>query len=182
MSNKYLIASLPVLGGVILGIIAMVGFDATMHATSTDEFCTSCHEMQIPLESLKTTAHFSNRSGVTAGCADCHLPHDFIPKMVRKVEAAREVYGHFTGIIDTPEKYAAHRPQMQARELQRLRANDSAECRYCHDIARMDLTIQSSHAAKQHSKISDTGKTCIDCHSGIAHPQESENDEASFDL
>lgn len=181
MSNKYLIASIPIIGGVILGIIGMVVFDTTLHATSTDEFCTSCHEMQTPLEGLRTTAHFNNHLGVTAGCADCHLPHDFIPKMVRKVEAAREVYGHFTGIIDTPEKYAAHLPKMKAREIARMRANDSAECRYCHDVTRMDLSTQPTLASRQHGSMKTSGKTCIDCHTGIAHPEETE-DEGSFDL
>lgn len=181
MSNKYLIAAIPVIGGVILGIIGMTAFDATMHATSTDEFCTSCHEMQTPLAELQTTVHFKNQFGVTAGCADCHLPHAFVPKMIRKVEAAREVYGHFTGIIDTPEKYAAHLPVMKEREIERMRASDSAECRYCHDAASMDFGKQSSLAAKQHQGIQESGKTCIDCHTGIAHPQESENED-SFDL
>ena len=154
--------------GVVLGIGSMLTFDAAMHVTSTDTFCVSCHEMQIPNQALQKTSHFSNRSGVVAGCSDCHLPHPFVPKMIRKVEAAREVYGHLTGMIDTPEKYAAHREKMQQREISRLKANDSAECRYCHDTQRMDVAKQSSVAVKRHAKLGD-GETCIDCHQGIAH-------------
>lgn len=159
--------------GIVLGIVGILAFDATMHATSTDKFCTSCHEMQIPAAQLQKTSHFSNSSGVNAGCSDCHVPQEFLPKMVRKVEAAREVWGSLTGIIDTPEKYIAHAPAMKAREIARLKANDSQECRNCHDAQRMLSVIQTSKAQRFHRALSSNRKTCIDCHAGIAHPDNS---------
>lgn len=157
-------------GGIALGVIGLLAFDWTMHATSTDTFCTSCHEMEIPLAQLQATSHFNNRTGVAAGCADCHLPQAFLPKMVRKAEAAREVWGHFTGIIDTPGKYAAHAPAMKAREIARLKANDSQECRDCHNAERMLSVIQTTKAQRFHRALAKNRKTCIDCHAGIAHP------------
>ena len=158
--------------GVVLGVGAVLAFDATMHATSTDAFCTSCHEMSDnPLVQVEKTQHFQNAIGVHAGCSDCHLPKEFLPKMVRKVEASREVWGHFTGIIDTPEKYAAHAPAMKEREINRLKANDSQECRNCHDTERMVFELQSTRAQKFHKKMLSGERTCIDCHSGIAHPE-----------
>ncbi|MEH6587645.1 MAG: NapC/NirT family cytochrome c [Halioglobus sp.] len=159
--------------GIVLGIAGLLAFDVTMHATSTDKFCTSCHEMQIPAAQLQKTSHFSNSSGVSAGCSDCHLPQEFFPKMVRKVEAAREVWGTITGIIDTPEKYIAHAPAMKAREIARLKANDSQECRNCHDAQRMLSVIQTSKAQRFHRALASNRKTCIDCHAGIAHPDNS---------
>ena len=99
----------------------MISFDVVLHATSTEKFCTSCHEMaENPLVQAEKTLHFQNASGVHASCSDCHVPKEFVPKMIRKVEAAREVWGTLTGIIDTPEKYAAHAPAMKQRELDRL--------------------------------------------------------------
>ena len=160
-------------GGIVLGVIGLLTFDWTMHATSTDAFCTSCHEMAIPLAQLQKTSHFNNRTGAAATCADCHVPQAFVPKMVRKVEAAREVWGHFTGIIDTPEKYAAHTPAMKAREIARLKANDSRECRDCHSAERMLSVIQTSKAQRFHRALTKNRKTCIDCHAGIAHPDNS---------
>ena len=159
--------------GALVGAAGLMAFDYTMHATSTDEFCTSCHEMDIPLAQLQRTAHFTNVTGVTAGCSDCHLPQEFIPKMVRKAEAAREVWGSITGIIDTPEKYAAHAPHMKAREIARLKANDSQECRNCHDAQQMLSVIQSSQAQRYHRALATNNKTCIDCHAGLAHPDNS---------
>ena len=168
------------LGGIVLGVVFSGVFSATMHFTSTDSFCLSCHNHDIPFNELKTTAHFANEFGISPGCADCHLPHSFIPKMKRKVAAAKEVYGHITGVIDTDEKYLAHREEMKAREIARLKASDSAECRYCHNVERMDLDQQSKTARNKHQEMLDNSKTCIDCHQGIAHTPAIEEDDFGF--
>lgn len=160
--------------GVTLGVIGMIAFNATLHATSTEAFCTSCHEMEKnAFAQLQKTSHFSNASGVSASCSDCHVPKEFGPKMIRKIEAAREVWGTITGVIDTPEKYAAHAPHMKAREIARLRANNSQECRNCHDAERMLLPMQSAKAQRYHQAMLSENKTCIDCHAGIGHPENS---------
>ena len=157
--------------GIVIGIVGLVAFNATLHATSTEAFCTSCHEMgNNAYAQLQKTSHYSNPSGVSATCSDCHVPKEFGPKMIRKVEAAREVWGTITGVIDTPEKYAAHAPKMKERELKRLRANDSRECRNCHDAERMLLAMQSAKAQSYHQAMASEKKTCVDCHAGIAHP------------
>lgn len=157
--------------GIVLGAAALAAFDGVMHYTSTEDFCgSSCHEMGAPLSALQETAHFTNSHGVSVGCADCHIPKEFGPKMLRKIEASREVWGHFTGLIDTPEKYAAHRPAMRERELARIRANDSQECRNCHRLDRMDFAHQERAVRRYHRGMEQRGKTCIDCHEGIAHP------------
>ena len=158
--------------GLVLGVVAVATFDGLMYVTSTDEFCGgACHEMSVPLESLQQTAHHRNSPGIAVACADCHIPREFVPKMIRKIEASREVWGHFTGLIDTPEKYAAHRPAMRERELQRMRDSDSRECRNCHSLEQMDFSLQERAVQRYHRGMESRGKTCIDCHAGIAHPQ-----------
>lgn len=159
--------------GFALGVVAVLGFDGLMHATSTDEFCgAACHEMDSPRQALSQTAHYSNSHGIGVQCADCHIPREFGPKMLRKIEASREVWGHFTGLIDTPEKYAAHRPAMRERELARLRANDSQECRNCHRVERMDFAAQDRAVRRYHRAMESRGKTCVDCHAEVAHPEQ----------
>ncbi len=156
--------------GMLLGAAALATFDGVMHYTSSESFCgSSCHEMQAPRKALEQTAHYRNSHGVGVTCADCHIPKEFVPKMLRKIEASREVWGHWTGIIDTPEKYAAHQPAMQERELKRIRANDSRECRNCHEVAQMDFAAQERAVRRYHRAMESRGKTCIDCHEGIAH-------------
>ena len=120
--------------GLVLGVVGVIAFEASLHASSTEKFCISCHEMEAnPYAQLQKTSHFNNVTGVRPTCSDCHVPREFVPKMISKIEAAREVWGNISGIIDTPEKYAAHAPAMKQREIARLRANDSQECRNCHD-------------------------------------------------
>ncbi len=82
-------------------------FNAGLSTTNTTEFCTDCHTMKIPLSELQETAHWKNASGVRAGCADCHVPKPFIPKMIAKLMASKDVYHQILGTIDTPEKYEA---------------------------------------------------------------------------
>lgn len=160
--------------GALLGVIGVLGFDFSMKATNTEEFCISCHEMEInPYAQLQKTSHYDNITGVRPTCSDCHVPKEFVPKMIRKIEAAREVWGTIIGKIDTPEKYIAHAPVMKAREIARLKANDSQECRNCHETDRMLMALQSAKAQEYHQAVQHRGKTCIDCHAGIAHPENS---------
>jgi cytochrome c-type protein NapC len=159
------------LGGFIAGIIFWGAFNTALEATNTEAFCTSCHEMRDNVyEEMKTTIHFSNRSGVRAKCSDCHVPHNWTDKIARKMQASKEVWGKIFGTIDTPEKFEANRRRLAENEWRRLKANDSLECRNCHDFEFMDFTRQSKRANNQHSTALASGeKTCIDCHKGIAH-------------
>src|ERR1700752_2283251 len=88
---------------VIVGGGCTAAAAVTVHMTSTEEFCSSCHANDAAAE-FKDTIHDKNRTGVRATCADCHLPRELAPMMIRKVKAAKEVWGHFTGVINTKEK------------------------------------------------------------------------------
>jgi cytochrome c-type protein NapC len=50
-----------------------------------------------------------------------------------------------------------------------MSANDSQECRNCHNYQYMDFTEQGRRAVNTHSVAFAQGQTCIDCHKGIAH-------------
>ena len=166
--KKILLTSLLLIG---LGVMLTAGFNASLSYTNTTEFCTSCHTMKVNLAELKETPHWKSSSGVHAGCADCHVPKPFVPKMIAKVMAAKDVWHEILGTIDTPEKYEARRWQMANSVWDKMRASDSRECRSCHDFEHMDLSEQSRMARKKHEKATDRGKTCIDCHQGIAHEE-----------
>lgn len=156
---------------VVVGAVIAAGA-AGLKYSSSEQFCTSCHEMNaFAYAEFKGTVHDRNASGVRATCSDCHVPREAVPMMIRKVEALREVYGHLTGMIDTKEKYEAHRYEMAKREWTRLKATDSATCRHCHNEAAMDPELQSEKARSRHAKAKAEGLTCIDCHAGIAHTE-----------
>ena len=160
-----------VLAGFVAGVVFWGGFNTALELTNTEKFCTGCHEMRDNVFSeLKTTIHFSNRSGVRASCPDCHVPHDWTDKIARKMQASKEVWGKIFGTINTREKFEAKRLELAQHEWARLKANDSLECRNCHNFDSMDFTRQSQRAANQHSTaLARREKTCIDCHKGIAH-------------
>ena len=168
-SVRYSAGALILLGAA--GMLIMWGlFTFSMSATSTEKFCISCHEMENhAFAEFKETVHYKNSSGVTAECADCHIPHDPVGKIFRKIEAAREVYGTLIGKINTPEKYEAHRLEMAEREWKKMKASDSAVCRHCHNNFEQAIEQQYEWAQINHKKMLAEGGTCIDCHKGIAH-------------
>ena len=96
--------------GIFVGALLVVAGAAGLAWTSTEAFCTGCHEMHDNVfAELKTTIHYSNRSGVRAVCSDCHVPHEWTRKMARKMQASKEVWGKIFGTINTREKFGAFR-------------------------------------------------------------------------
>ena len=158
------------LGGFIAGIIFWGGFNTAMEMTNTEQFCISCHEMRDNVyPEYKETIHYTNRTGVRAVCSDCHVPKEWTYKMIRKIEASKEVWGKLVGTIDTREKFEAKRLELARREWKRMKANDSRECRNCHSLESMASEKQKQRARKQHEMAREDNLTCIDCHKGIAH-------------
>jgi cytochrome c-type protein NapC len=159
------------LGGFIAGVIFWGGFNTALELSNSEQFCISCHEMENNVyKELQSTIHFTNRSGVRATCPDCHVPHNWTDKIARKMQASKEVWGKIFGTINTREKFEGKRRELAEHEWKRLKANDSLECRNCHNFDYMDFTRQSSRASQMHSTSLASGeKTCIDCHKGIAH-------------
>ncbi len=154
----------------VVGIIFWGGFNTAMEATNTTEFCIGCHEMEANVyQEYVPTIHHSNRTGVRAGCPDCHVPKEWIHKVVRKIKASREVFFWLTGKIDTKEKFDEHRLDLAQNVWTAMKNTDSRECRNCHDFESMNPEFQKPRARKQHLNAFETGQTCIDCHKGIAH-------------
>lgn len=53
-----------------------------------------------------------------------------------------------------------------------FRANNSANCRTCHDP--LAFASQSNRAQRSHKKFFTGESTCIDCHQGVAHKEPEE--------
>jgi nitrate/TMAO reductase-like tetraheme cytochrome c subunit len=161
--------SLLAIGG-LLGVIFWGGFNTFMEYTNTLEFCVSCHEMkQGVYEEYKKTIHYTNRTGVRTICSDCHVPREWTAKLVRKIKASGELYHKVVGSIDTPEKFEAKRDELARRVWDSMLASDSHECRNCHSFKAMDFHKQTARAREKMEEAMQKGKTCIECHKGIAH-------------
>jgi len=152
------------------GIVFWGGFNWALEITNTEAFCISCHEMKENVyKEYRNTIHYANRTGVRATCPDCHVPREWVYKIQRKIRASNELWHWALGTVDTPEKFNAKRLALAQHEWDRMKANDSRECRNCHGFQAMDYTEQGRRAVAAHTKGFDQGLTCIDCHKGIAH-------------
>ena len=153
--------------GLVVGFAGSGIFAVAMHFTSTNSFCSSCHEQNVVPE-WKSSFHYVNPVGFTAGCSDCHEPRDPVGNLMRKLESVSEIYNHLIGTIATTEKFEASRLRMAQKEWTRLRANNSQECRNCHQLQQMQDPAKSFLPTMHKTAIAN-GQTCIDCHKGVAH-------------
>ncbi|MCB1788663.1 MAG: NapC/NirT family cytochrome c [Gammaproteobacteria bacterium] len=170
--------------GILAGIVFWGGFNTAMEMTNKMAFCVSCHEMEQKVyHEYKESVHYRNPSGVQATCADCHVPREWVHKVVRKIQATNELYHKVMGTIDTPEKFEAKRWELANRVWDKMRATDSRECRNCHAFDAMELSEQDRSARKKHAAAPEKDQTCIDCHKGIAHeyPNKPEGVEEAAD-
>jgi cytochrome c-type protein NapC len=159
-------------GALVVAFVLMTAGAAGLAWTNTEEFCIGCHEMKNNVYAeFKGTIHDVNRSGVRAICSNCHVPHEPIPLIKRKMRASLELWGHFMGVVDTKEKFEAHRHKLATRVWTRMKETDSLECRNCHHENAMDPEKQSEKARARHAGAKAKGLTCIDCHFGIAHKE-----------
>jgi cytochrome c-type protein NapC len=158
--------------GLFVGVIGLAGTSVVLASTNTEQFCISCHEMRdTSYVEYKGTIHDANRSGVRAGCPDCHVPHEIGPKLIRKAQASMEVWASITGKIDTKEKFEKHRYELAHNEWVKMKETDSRECRNCHSREAMSKDHQTEKAWARHEKAKAEGMTCIECHFGIAHTE-----------
>lgn len=154
----------------VAGVVYWGAFNTAMEATNNLEFCISCHEMKdnVYVEYQKSS-HYKNRSGVRAVCSDCHVPDEWQHKVVRKIRATNELFHTIMGSISTTERFAAKRRELAESVWQSMKANDSHECRNCHNFDAMQDKDQKSRSSFVHKAAIERDMTCIDCHKGIAH-------------
>ena len=155
---------------IVTGVVFWGGFNTAIEATNNQEFCISCHEMRDNVYAeFKKSVHYSNRIGVRASCPDCHVPKNWSYKLLRKIQASRELWSNISGNVDTREKFEDHRLEMANSEWARMKASDSRECRNCHSFDAMRKSADTLPVYEKHMQAKAQGKTCIECHKGIAH-------------
>jgi cytochrome c-type protein NapC len=170
--KAFLVVALMLFGLLVISVGLMTAGAAALAYTNTESFCIGCHEMRDNVYAeYKGTIHDTNRTGVRAICPDCHVPRPPVDLIKRKMRASLELYGHFMGVVDTKEKFEAHRATLAKRVWARMKETDSLECRNCHHAEKMSSDLQSEKAQARHAKGKADGKTCIDCHFAIAHKE-----------
>ncbi len=169
-NNRFGNAFLYIFLGLVAGIILTLSLSFGASTISSESFCISCHEMADPVYlEYKESIHATNSSGVKVTCPDCHVPKELGPLLSRKFFAIKDIYHSIAGTISTAEKFDQRRQELANRVWDYMRENDSRECRSCHDFGAMNLLEQERIAQQKHQKATELGKTCIDCHKGVAH-------------
>jgi cytochrome c nitrite reductase small subunit len=75
----------PLLAALTVGIaVGLGGFtfryaEGLSYLSSDPKACANCHIMNRQYDSWQKASHHG-----TATCAECHLPHDFVPKYLAK--------------------------------------------------------------------------------------------------
>lgn len=129
-----------------VGLYTMHFASATSYLSSDPTACTNCHIMQNHFDSWQKASHHG-----VATCVDCHLPSEFIPKMVAKMDQGWRHSKAFT-LQDF------HEPIMVAESSARIVQDN---CVRCH----ADLLHPSiANAATDHEVL-----RCVHCHRAVGH-------------
>ena len=169
-SVKYSVLTLVVIG-LVIGAGSVIATQVMVARTGTNEFCGgACHSMQWVAAEWKASSHAVNRTGVVAGCHDCHIPHDYPELLFYKAKAGiKDAIGEMRGVIDTEEKFKAERKRMAEHVWAEYKANNSANCRTCHTFTPEVVKKQKDFVQPMHQQFLAGAMTCTDCHKGLAH-------------
>ena len=166
-----------VVGGAVFGALAFWTGQVTLHATSTDEFCMTCHSNHSLLEEVRESPHGNNAAGIHVHCRDCHLPNESFAYLRKKIAVSPDLWRFVTTSgFNTQEHLEEHRLEWAELTHAYLRSIDSSTCADCHsriyddpppaEMSRMAVNVHRFNA----NRDADERQTCIDCHKGVAHP------------
>jgi nitrate/TMAO reductase-like tetraheme cytochrome c subunit len=169
-SAKWSVLAL-VIVGIIVGAGGVIATQVMVAATGTNEFCgNACHSMVWVAQEYKQSVHYANRTGVQAGCHDCHIPHEYPQLLWYKAKAGiHDAIEEARGTISTEDKFKKERLRLAKRVWMEFKETNSANCRHCHAFTPEILAKQKEFVQPMHKMVLSKESTCIDCHKGVAH-------------
>jgi nitrate/TMAO reductase-like tetraheme cytochrome c subunit len=160
-----------VIVGLVIGAGGVIATQVMVAVTGTNDFCGgACHSMQWVAQEYKQSIHYANRTGVQAGCHDCHIPHTYPQLLWYKAKAGtKDVIGEIRGVISTEEQFKKERSRMAKEVWAEYKETNSANCQVCHTFSADVIAKQKEFAQPMHKMVLEKQGTCIDCHKGVAH-------------
>jgi nitrate/TMAO reductase-like tetraheme cytochrome c subunit len=157
--------------GVVIGFVGTAGTQLMVELTGTNAFCGgACHSMQWVAKEYAESVHGANRTGVHAGCHDCHIPKNYPELLWYKAKAGtKDIIGELRGVIATQEAFDKERGRLAQAVWDEYKANGSRNCRNCHEFTPATLAKQKDFVQPMHQQVLEGKATCIDCHKGVAH-------------
>lgn len=164
ITRRVVSALLVAFGSGIVFMLMLIEFD---HLTSTEEFCTTCHSMELAAVPYRESSHYKPTSGVRATCGDCHVSEGVIAATFDHVMGTKDLVKQLFGPdYDNPVVNLLHLPDAAFHSRQWFRDRDSATCGRCH--VREAIAGSRADTAKIHREDAE-GKSCIDCHINLVH-------------
>ncbi len=150
-------------GGIVF-LLFLIEFD---HFTSSNQFCTTCHSMEIAAETYRRSVHYNSPSGVRAECGDCHVSEGVFAATWDHILGTKDLFKQIFGPdYDDPVINALHLPEAAFSARRWLQSRDSAPCRRCHQLeAIQGIRPDTAEIHQEDAK----GKTCVDCHYNLVH-------------
>jgi len=169
-STRWSVLALVVIG-LVIGAGGTIATQVMVAATGTNQFCGgACHSMQWVAQEYRQSGHAVNRTGVSAGCHDCHIPHAYPQLLWYKAKAGlHDAIAEMRGVISTEEKFKKERLRLAKSVWAEYKETNSANCRTCHTFTAEIIAKQKAFVQPMHRQVLANEATCIDCHKGVAH-------------
>lgn len=163
--SRRVVASLVIAG--LSGMVFMLTLIEFDHLTSTEEFCTTCHSMELAAKPYRESIHYNPPSGVRASCGDCHVSEGVLKATYDHIMGTEDLIKQIFGPkYDNPVVNMLHLPDAAFKARQWFKDRDSITCQRCH--VPEAITGRRADTLSIHNGRSD-GKSCIDCHINLVH-------------
>ncbi len=153
--------------GILLGIILLWGSGKAIEATSTDEYCNSCHVHPQADISWKRSVHYDTRSGTHTHCVDCHLPPKGEGYLKHKIRTGvHDVLAHWF------KDSADFNWDAKSKLENAVHHTFDISCNKCHaNLFPIQLTKKGSDAHLYYLSQTEKGIDiqCINCHLNAGH-------------
>lgn len=153
--------------GLTTGVLVLLALGKAVEATSTNDFCASCHVHPQATASWKQGVHYATKSGYRVSCAECHLPPKGEGYLVEKAKTgSRDLWSHWTKDSTEFDWEAASTLERASKHVY------NSTCIKCHEnLFPAALTREGSDAHLYYKQITDKGEEmqCISCHLNAGH-------------
>ena len=129
-----------------LGVFTFIYAEGLSYFGTDPKSCANCHIMNTEYDSWVKSSHH-----IVATCADCHLPHSLVPKLVAKAENG---YHHSKGF--TLQDF--HEPIMIKPRNSHILQEACLGCHgdFVHEIVAGSTTDKNA-------------TRCVHCHASVGH-------------
>jgi len=153
--------------GLVGGAFLLLGLGWGIKATSSNDYCVSCHVHPQATASWKQGVHYATQSGYHVACVECHLPPEGEGYLAEKIKTgARDIWSNRTKDSADFDWEAASTPERASKHV------FNSSCLKCHEnLFPAKLTRAGSDAHLYYRQMTEKGEKieCISCHLNAGH-------------